>query len=234
MTGEGLSQSDRTMCGRYSLICIDDLGRRFRVHLPTIGLRSRFNVAPGAEMPVIMAEAGENHLIMMRWGLVPSWAKDPVIGRRLINARAETLAEKPSFRSLIRKKRCLVPVDGFYEWRRSSTGRIPYYIRRKDASLFGFAGLYDEWRDPAGSVLRTYTIITTGPNPLISPIHDRMPAIVREDDEAKWLGADPLPEPVIREILAPYPADALEAYPVPPDVNSPASEGGHLILRLLE
>jgi len=221
----------KSMCGRYSLTCIDDLGRRFRVFVPEIGLRSRFNVPPGSEMPVILPEGGEGRLSLMRWGLIPAWAKDPAIGRRLINARAETLTEKPSFRSLVRRKRCLVPATGFYEWNISGRGRIPYYIRMKDDCLCAFAGLYDEWQSPAGVLLKTYAIITTEPNDLIRPIHSRMPAILRREDEGRWLQPGPLTAEEIRTMLAPRPAEDLEAYPVSLEVNNPEHDGEHLTRR---
>jgi putative SOS response-associated peptidase YedK len=223
--------SETGMCGRYSLVCIDDLGQRFRVHIPTFGLRSRFNIAPGTDVPVIVAGGTDRRCVSARWGLVPSWAKDPAIGRRLINARAETLTAKPAFGRLVARKRCLIPASGFYEWTPVGQGRIPYYIRMQDDCLFAFAGLYDDWHDPAGQTVTTCVIITTEPNEVVRPIHTRMPAILREGDEEHWLAAHPLPAAEIARMLAPYPADGMEAYPVSTAVNSPASEGEGLIRR---
>ena len=141
------------MCGRYSLIWTDDLGNRFRVFEPTLGRRSRFNVAPSQSMPVVV-QRGEREMVAMQWGLVPHWAGDAKGSSRPINARAETLAERPMFRGLLRDRRCLVPASGFYEWRRESGRKTPYYVRLRDADLFAFAGLYDvrhdatAWRTP--------------------------------------------------------------------------------------
>ncbi len=219
------------MCGRYSLVCIDDLGARFRVRVPAVGLEPRFNIAPGTDVPVVVAGGADRRMELMRWGLIPSRARDPSVGRRLINARAETLAEKPSFRALVRRRRCLIPASGFYEWAPAAGGRIPYHIRRKDGRLFAFAGLYDEWRDPAGIPVATCVIITTTPNDLLRPIHDRMPAILREADEERWLAPEALPAAVLGDVLAPCPADELEAYPVSTAVNNPENEGEGLIRR---
>jgi putative SOS response-associated peptidase YedK len=175
------------MCGRYSLLCIDDLGRRFRVTNPAIGFRSHFNIAPSTEQPVVV-HGDANALVLMRWGLIPSWAKDPAIGHRLINARAETLFEKPAFRSLVKNRRCLVPASGFFEWEHGGKRKTPYYITVRGQALFAFAGLHDTWKSPDGSILRTYTIITTRPNDMVARVHDRMPAILLPQHEDIWAG----------------------------------------------
>jgi putative SOS response-associated peptidase YedK len=219
------------MCGRYSLVCVDDLGARFRVHIPTLGLRSRFNIAPGADVPVIVGDKPDRRCETMRWGLVPSWGKDPAMGRRLINARAETLTEKPAFRGLVAKKRCLIPASGFYEWTPAARGRIPHYIRMKGGCLFAFAGLYDAWHDAAGGALATCTVITVPPNEIVRPIHDRMPAILHQKDEDRWLSHEPLAAADLSGMLAPYPAIGMEAYPVSNAVNIPENEGENLIRR---
>jgi putative SOS response-associated peptidase YedK len=159
---------------------------------------------------------------MMQWGLIPSWAKDPKIGAKLINARAETLHERPAFRTPLKSRRCLVPATGFYEWKKTAIARIPYYIHRRDNALFAFAGLYDAWRAPGTTEnLLTFTIITTEPNALVATIHNRMPAIVKQKHEALWLQHKPLALEEIREILNPYPPDQLEAYRVSNAVNNP-------------
>jgi putative SOS response-associated peptidase YedK len=213
------------MCGWYSLIRIENLKERFSVRIPAAGLRPRFNVAPGTEVPVIVAEDSERRLEAMRWGLVPSWAADPSVGRPLVNARAETLAEKPSFRGPLQRSRCLIPADGFFEWRE----RQPFYFRRTDGELFAFAGLFDEWQHPGGSPLRTCTIVTTEPNAVVRPVHGRMPAILRPDHEAVWLGPSSLDAGALREVLAPYLAEMIEGYPVSAAVNDPAREGEEAI-----
>ena len=219
------------MCGRYSLICTDDLGNRFRVYLPTIGCRSRFNVAPSQVMPVVV-QREQAELVPMEWGLVPHWIKDPAAAHRPINARAETLTERPMFRGLIRHNRCLVPASGFYEWKKDGGHKVPYYLRLRDADLFAFAGLYDVWHDADGSALATYTIITTAANKVVAPIHDRMPVILRREDEERWIANDPRHGRSFRDLLGPYPAPDMEAYPVSTRVNSPVSDDPALISPL--
>ncbi|MGA9621075.1 SOS response-associated peptidase [Methanoregula sp.] len=216
------------MCGRYSLACIDDLCGRFRVLDPTIGFRSHFNIAPGSTNPVIVVHE-RAEAVMMQWGLVPHWAKDITATHRPINARAESLAEKPMFRNLLKSQRCLVPASGFYEWKHVDGHKVPFYIHIKDDPVFGFAGLYDIWRNPAGTTLQTYTIITTAANDLMAPIHNRMPVILRQDDEIRWLSRDVIPDEEINRILAQYPADGMEAYPVSEQVNKPDVDEQKLI-----
>jgi len=206
------------MCGRYSLACIDDLCGRFRVIDPTIGFRSHFNIAPGSTNPVIMVHE-RAEAVMMQWGLVPHWAKDITATHRPINARAESLTEKPMFRELLRNYRCLVPASGFFEWKHEDGRKVPFYIHVKDDPVFGFAGLYEIWRNPAGVMLQTYTIVTTTPNELVAPIHNRMPAILKQDDEMRWLSHDVLPTDEVMRILSPYPAVRMVAYPVSDRVN---------------
>ncbi len=243
------------MCGRYSLACIDDLCGRFRVIDPTIGFRSHFNIAPGSTNPVIVVHE-RAEAVMMQWGLVPHWAKDvaawpslfrlPVMWGQLVphsakdilpanrpfNARAENLTENKMFRELLRGNRCLVPASGFFEWKHEGGRKVPFYIHVKDDPVFGFAGLYDVWRNPAGVMLHTYTIITTTPNELMAPIHNRMPAILRQDDEMRWLSRDVLPADEIQRILAPYPAEEMEAFPVSDRVNDATVDDEKVIERL--
>ena len=193
------------MCGRYSLVCIDDLGNRFRVFNPMIGARSRFNVAPGNEMPVIR-HTEKNELVLMKWGLVPRWTKDLLSAQRPVNARAETLAEKPMFRPLLKTGRCLVPASGFYEWKKEGKRKVPFYFHIPASPLFAFAGLYDQWTDPDGKTIVTFTIITTGPNELLATVHNRMPAILARKNEELWLSDEPLATGNLKKILIPFPA----------------------------
>lgn len=216
------------MCGRYSLIFIDDLGNRFRVFNPMIGSRSRFNIAPGNEMPVII-HAKKNEIVMMKWGLVPHWTQDIRKARRPINARAESLAEKPSFRELLVNRRCLVPASGFFEWKKEGTHKIPFYIHLPKAPLFAFAGLYDQWKAPDGTCLFTYTIITTQSNERVAPLHDRMPSILSPEHEERWLSDTPLGDEDLNEILVPYPAADMEVYPVSPLINTPDNDDERII-----
>jgi putative SOS response-associated peptidase YedK len=215
------------MCGRYSFVPKQDFAERFQVENQQLDLQTRYNVAPSQVMPVITRNS-PNRAEEMRWGLVPFWAKDPSIGNRMINARAETIAEKPAFRRPLAARRCLVPASGFYEWQRSPEGKVPHYIFLRDAETFAFAGLYEIWKDEAGNALKTYTIITTTPNALMEPIHNRMPVILRREDEALWL--DKAAEvPDLLALLRPYPAELMDAYPVSRAVNSPANDGEELI-----
>jgi putative SOS response-associated peptidase YedK len=219
------------MCGRYSLVCIDDLGNRFRVFDPIMGIRSRFNVAPGNEMPVIV-RSDRNHLAFMRWGLIPRWTKDVRAAKPLINARAETLAEKPAFRELLSAHRCLVPASGFFEWKKEGKRKIPHYIRVTGSPLFAFAGLCDQWCNPEGVTVSTYTIVTCEANHLVAPLHDRMPVILSQQDEDRWLDPRPFLPGELNRILVPYPAALMEFIPVSDRVNSPAVDDESLIQPL--
>ena len=219
------------MCGRYTLGDSHNLYRRFHVPEDELALSDRFNVAPSQHMPVIVRDDA-NRLALMQWGLIPFWSKDPKPSAGLINARIEGILTKPSFRTPIRKRRCLVPSDGFCEWRKAQSGKIPYYIRRKDKQLFAFAGIYDVWHDPGSELIEGYAILTTQPNALLEPIHDRMPVILDESREAAWLdvhGTDIAS--LLEELATPFPADSLEAFAVSPRVNSPAADSPELLRR---
>ena len=219
------------MCGRYSLICIDDLGNRFRVFEPTLGCRSRFNVAPSQEMPVIL-HRGRTEMIMMQWGLIASTTKDPGTSVRPINARAESLAERTLFRTLLKDRRCLIPASGFYEWKKEGNRKTPFYIHLKEEALFAFAGLYDIWLDASGAQHPSFTIITTNANELVSPLHDRMPVILKRGDEERWLAAELPARDALSTILVPYPARMMETYPVASRVNSTDVDDEDLIRPL--
>jgi putative SOS response-associated peptidase YedK len=174
------------MCGRFTLASpFVAVTERFHAAAPP-DLRPRYNIAPGQEVLCVIRD-GANRIEPLRWGLIPFWAKDPAIGNRLINARAETVAEKPSFRSAFAKRRCLVVADGFFEWRPAGKRKVPVYIFLKSKKPFGFAGLYESWKDPGGREIRTCTIITTEANEIVRPIHDRMPVILPEGVEDRWL-----------------------------------------------
>jgi putative SOS response-associated peptidase YedK len=166
----------------------------------------------------VILNEGDRVIQLLRWGLVPFWAKDPSIGSQMINARAETLAEKPAFRNALKKRRCLVLADGFYEWKKAPTGKIPMRITLASGEPFAFAGLWENWDTPDGDVLRTFTIVTTTPNALLEPIHNRMPVILRPEHEPLWMdnAADPA---AWLDVLRPYPAELMTAYPVSKRVN---------------
>ena len=223
------------MCGRFTLHHdAEEIAERFAATvLPDLG--PRYNIAPTQDIPVVTQNGGR-HLARYRWGLIPAWAKDKSIGGRMINARAETLAEKPAFRTALQRRRCLIPADGFYEWREADNpdegGRTPMYIRRRDGALFAFAGLWDEWHDKeTGVPLRSCTIITGTPNPLIAPIHDRMPIILRPEDEARWLSPTPAGVEPLLSLLVSHAADEFEVYPVSRRVNAPVVDDPALIAR---
>lgn len=219
------------MCGRYSLICIDDLGNRFRVFNPMMGARSKFNVSPAREMPVIVRRE-QDEIALMHWGLVPHWAEDSRTALRPINARAESLEEKPLFRSLLRNGRCLVPASGFYEWKKEGKRRVPFYIHLPESPLFAFAGLYDTWQGPDGTPVLTYTIITCEPNELLAEVHNRMPVILSRKDEERWLSRDPSRIRDLLTILTPYPASGMAMMPVSDRVNNPAIDDERLVQPL--
>jgi len=217
------------MCGRYGIQSTErELLSRFDLTKIAEQIPMSFNVAPGATMPVVVKQS-PNSLELMRWGLVPRWAKDLDHGLKTINARAETVAEKPMYRKLLGSQRCLVPASGFYEWQKTPKGKQPYWIRLKSEELFAFAGLWDTWHDPDGGELHTYTIITCAPNQLMEPIHNRMPVILRREDEESWLDPDTVESERSVPLLRPYSAGAMEAYPVSRAVNNPQNDGAKLV-----
>jgi len=167
-------------------------------------------------------------MVEMQWGLIPSWSKEPRTKFSTINARAETITKSPAFRGPFQHRRCLVPASGFYEWRQTPKGKQPYCIQLKDGELFAFAGLYDIWCDSEGNELYSYTIITTTPNDLVAPIHNRMPAILRRADEDAWLDKT-TDRARLLSLLAPYPIEEMKAYIVSRAVNNPANEGAELM-----
>jgi putative SOS response-associated peptidase YedK len=218
------------MCGRFTQAEIAELDREVFKLLEMPQLEPRYNVAPTQEAAVIRQRPnGERVIQRLRWGLIPSWAKDPAIGNRMINARAETLARKPAFERPFRRQRCLVPADGFYEWKRTDRAKLPYYLRREDGSPLAFAGLWDRWHDTAGEPIDSFTIITTTPNDLVAPIHDRMPAILLPDRYDMWLDSDNRDVDELSTVLGPFPAEEMTAYPVSTYVNNPKNEGAECV-----
>lgn len=221
------------MCGRFSLTLEpDDLQQAFPDFSFLLQMVPRYNVAPSQSVLVIPND-GSNKADFFKWGLIPSWAKDPSIGERMINARAETLAEKPSFRSAYKYHRCLVLADGFYEWQSQSglKTKVPHFIHLKDGKPFAFAGLWERWQSPDGSEIHTTAIITTAPNPLMAPIHNRMPVILPRDAYAHWLNPSPQSPLDLQSLLVPYPPDEMEAYPVSTLVNSPANDRPEILVK---
>lgn len=214
------------MCGRFTLIDLSQFTNLFPWILPPDSEPPpRYNIAPSQAIAVV-PNAPEHKIDYFLWGLIPSWAKDPAIGNRMINARAETLAEKPAFRTALRRRRCLIPASGFYEWQKTPDGRgkRPFYLTLKSQEPFAFAGLWDTWHDPGGAEINSCTIITVPPNKLLASIHDRMPAMLLPEACEKWVDPAEHPPQVLQELLKSYPADQMAARPVSRLVNNPKAE----------
>ncbi|MEP0814489.1 MAG: SOS response-associated peptidase [bacterium] len=237
------------MCGRYTLVTdLKLLAEHFGFAADEMraagadNVRPRYNIAPSQDAAVVIAPADsqkpalpgdemtvlvgpERRLVMMRWGLVPAWAKDEKIGDKMINARAETVAEKPSFKNALKSRRCLIPADGFYEWTQTSYGRkAPIRFTMKDGRPFAMAGLYETWKRPEGDVLFSFTIITTEANEVLRPYHHRMPVIIPPERYALWLDTNVTDTEKLQKMLLPYPADEMRGYKVSSAVNSPRND----------
>ena len=214
------------MCGRYTLIKLADLTDLFPWAAPPPDLATpRYNIAPSQPIMAIANDA-PGRFDHLHWGFVPSWARDPSSGHRMINARAEGIADKPSFRHAFRRRRCLIPADGFYEWQTvaGSKAKRPMYIRLADEMPFAFAGLWEHWSDDKGNELRTACIITTEPNELMATIHNRMPVILPRVQFERWLQTDETDAASLLPVLKPYPAEEMMATEVSPFVNSPKND----------
>ncbi|WP_380703170.1 SOS response-associated peptidase [Salinithrix halophila] len=223
------------MCGRFTLTAgLGEIVERFQVdehqgveHAP------RYNIAPSQEVPVVIVAKEKRQLLMMRWGLIPRWAKDPSIGNRLINARSETLTQKPAFRRSFQRHRCLVPADGFYEWKKSDTGtKQPMRVIIDNGSLFAFAGLWDQWSDDSGETRYSFTIVTTRPNEKMQEIHNRMPVILHQAEEEAWMDPQMGDPALLAPFLEPYEPEEMAIYPVSKAVNSSKSDRPEMIRPL--
>jgi putative SOS response-associated peptidase YedK len=223
------------MCGRYSVTTAPEaIARLFRVTGPLPNLPARYNAAPGQDLPVIRRhpETGEWRLDLLRWGLIPHWAKDRKIAWRCINARSENIARTTAFRDAYRKRRCLVPIDNFFEWKaiKGQKAKQPFAIGMRDRSPFGLAGVWENWRDPeTDHWLRTFAIVTTDSNDLVAQIHDRMPAILAPRDFERWLGdeADP------HDLLQPFPSEPMRMWPISIRVNKPENDDAGILDEVL-
>lgn len=224
------------MCGRFSSFLSPELltviGNTFGVQVPEY-IESRFNISPTQNVRVIRNEGDHNRLDQMKWGLVPFWAKDPSIGNKMINARSETVHEKPAFRQAIKHRRCIVPVSGFYEWQPTAGSKQPYFIKMADDSPMYFAGLWEQWKRPEDEgFLETFTILTTAANDLVAPIHDRMPVILLPDSFNLWLSHS-MHDPVqLQGMYQPFPLDLLDAYKVSELVNNTRFDAPACIVRV--
>jgi putative SOS response-associated peptidase YedK len=219
------------MCGRYTLKSpVERLAEKFHL-TDTLSLKPRYNIAPSQPVAVVrrLPDNSDRKLAILRWGLIPAWVKDSASGAQPINAKAETAAEKPMFHDAFRRRRCLVPADGFYEWRQEDKRKQPVYICMKDREPFAFAGLWEHWENQDGQAIESCTILTTEPNDLLKPIHNRMPVILNPKDYDLWLDPDVRDSGKVRRLLGPYPPEEMTAYPVSLRVNNPRNDDAQCI-----
>lgn len=217
------------MCGRFTLYKpAERVAREFQLE-EAPAIEARYNIAPTQNILAVRQTPDGREAVTFKWGLIPSWAKDTSIGPKLINARSETIDEKPSFREAFKRRRAIIPVDGFYEWARRGDKKQPYYFHFKDDRLFGFAGLWEKWRTPDGESLESCSILTTEANEALGAIHHRMPVILHPDTYDLWLDEDERKQDLRKELLRPYPASEMSAYPVSTAINSPSHQGEKLV-----
>ncbi len=225
------------MCGRFTETAKpEQIEKEFSVKIADEKLfKQRYNIAPTQIVSAVLEQNGKRIIEGLRWGLIPSWSKDDSFANKLINARAETLAEKASFRDAFKHKRCIIPASGFYEWQKASKGaKQPFYFRMKDKEVFGFAGLYEEWFDKeTGEQIETCMIITTEANKVLEPIHERMPVILKPKDYDQWLSAKEKDTGKLQNLLAPYPSEEMTAYKVSKSVNTPSNDSPELIEEII-
>lgn len=217
------------MCGRFALAATgEEVAEHYQ--LPEVPfVVPRYNIAPTQPVAAVrMDRSGDREFTFFQWGLIPSWAKDPAMGSRMINARAETAAEKPAFRAAFKRRRCLLPATGFFEWQKVGGRKQPMYIHEMGGGIVSLAGLWEIWQSPDGGELETCTILTTTPNGLMEPIHDRMPVILHPLDYDMWLAPD-TPVDQLHHLLRPFDAERLAAYPVSTAVNKPLNDSPDVI-----
>ena len=209
------------MCGRYRLTRADRLAEKFDADLAE-ELHPRYNIAPTQPIPVVRANGSGRLIASMRWGLIPNWAKDASMSQ--INARSETLLEKPAFKESFERRRCLIPADGFYEWKRSGKSKQPFHFGMKDDSVFAFAGIWDRWKASQGQVIESCAILTTSPNELLRDVHDRMPVIMKVEKYQEWLEAPASECALLTHLLSPFEAAMMKRFPVSSAVNDPLND----------
>jgi putative SOS response-associated peptidase YedK len=222
------------MCGRYSITSAPEAIRALFRYDEQPNFPPRYNIAPTQPIPIVRMVDGRRHFALVRWGLLPSWVKDPKKFTLVINARGESVCDKPAFRAAMRHKRCLIPADGFYEWKAGGTRKQPYYVRAKSGAPIAFAGLWETWIGPNGEELDTATIVTTDANRLLAPIHERMPVIVPPEAFDLWLNCRDVDAQTAAALIAPAPEDLLEAYEISTAVNRVANDNPKLIERLAQ
>jgi putative SOS response-associated peptidase YedK len=221
------------MCGRFSIaVRIGIFARRFGITEPMDWTLPRFNIAPSEDVPIIVREGLNNKVSMMRWGLIPSWAVGVGQGPNPINARAEGLAENRMYHDLLKERRCLVPATGFYEWRTSGQKKTPFYFSKKDRSLFTIAGLFDVRKDRDGIETRSFTLVTTTPNDLVAPFHNRMPVVLSSEGEEVWAGRNAGMTGEIKNLLVPFPSEEMEAFEVSQAVNKLSNKTAETVTRI--
>ena len=217
------------MCGRYALYGPEAIWQEHFGIDDWPAFAGNYNIAPSLDVPVIRCSPAGQHVAgLLRWGLVPNWSRDPAIGAKLNNARGESLREKPSFRDAFERRRCLIPASGFYEWQTEGSRKQPYYIHHRSNEPLAMAGLWESWKTPEGGLLRSFCVITTGPNAVMQPIHDRMPVLIGQQDWARWLDPKARADQVAG-LVAPCAAALIEAWPVDRRVGRATSEGAALI-----
>ena len=220
------------MCGRYSLSVPTDVLARVFGLASVPAWKPRYNIAPSQEAPVVRGEAGARRIDLLKWGLIPNWADDPAIGNRLIMARAESALNKPAFRTAFRRRRCLIPADGFFEWLKSGSKKQPFLIRMHGGRPFALAGLWEAWRGEGGKEIESFTILTTTANEVAGQVHDRMPVIIGPENYDTWLDPKQEDDEKLRSLLTPFAADQMEAFPVSPKVNSPKNDDAECIKQV--
>lgn len=217
------------MCGRFTQRQpTAGLRKEFRVE-EVPGVEAQYNIAPGQNILGARQAPGGREMTCLKWGLIPAWAKDPAIGAKLINARSETVTDKPSFREAFKRRRCIIPADGFYEWQRTASGKLPFFFHMRDDRPFGFAGLWDRWKGEGGEVIESCSILTTEANEILRPVHDRMPVILHPADYTLWLEGGERERALLRELLRPYPGEEMIGYAVSTAVSCPHNQGVELI-----
>jgi putative SOS response-associated peptidase YedK len=217
------------MCGRYTITATPEVLRALFGYDEQPNFPPRYNIAPTQPIPIVRLVDGKRHFALVRWGLLPSWVKDPKKFTLLINARGETVCEKPAFRVAMKRRRCLIPADGFYEWQAGGARKQPFYIRAKSGAPFAFAGLWETWTGPNGEELETAAIVTTAANKTLAPIYDRMPAILAPDAFDLWLNAANVDPKTAEALIHPAPENLLEAYPISAEVNRVANDNPKLL-----
>jgi putative SOS response-associated peptidase YedK len=223
------------MCGRFTSLLTPELLAIMYEALAQYDITPRYNIAPTQNVPVVrQSSAGDRYLSSIRWGLVPHWAKDQTRGSTMINARSETVAEKPAFRQAIRSRRCIVPASGYFEWKSTPAGKLPHYITTRDGSLFSLAGIWESWKTSEGGNLETFSLLTTAANSVMLPIHDRMPVILRPDAFSLWLDCSVNNPRDLEYLYQPFPGDQMQSWQVSKLVNSPAHDSDKCIRPLSE